>query len=87
MAAARGRPSRPPAGLTPMLRLAGLIRAASGVFSVGFTTMRLLVATAGATLWITWLSGWLNGVMAEIAPSSSMRCTLGRWRRMSSVPM
>ena len=46
---------------------------ASGVFSAGFTTMRLLVATAGATLWITWLSGWLNGVMAEMAPSSGSR--------------
>ena len=49
------------------------ISAASGVFSVGFSTMRLLVATAGATLWATWLSGWLNGVMAEIAPSSGSR--------------
>ena len=48
-------------------------RAASGVFSAGFTTMRLLVATAGATLWITWFSGWLKGVMAEIAPISGSR--------------
>jgi hypothetical protein len=35
--------------------------------------MRLLVATLGATLWITWLSGWLNGVIAEIAPCSGSR--------------
>ena len=51
--------------------------AASGVFSVGLSTMRLLVATDGATLWITWFSGWLNGVMAVITPSSGSRivCT------------
>ena len=47
--------------------------AASGVFSLGLTTIRLLVATAGATLWITWFSGWLNGVIALIAPSSGSR--------------
>jgi hypothetical protein len=33
--------------------------------------MQLLVATAGATLWATMLSGWLKGVMAEIAVSGS----------------
>ena len=38
-------------------RMSARTSAASGVFSVGFSTMRLLVATAGATLWITWLSG------------------------------
>ena len=37
----------------------------SGVFSVGFSTMRLLVAIAGATLCATWFSGWLNGVIAR----------------------
>ncbi len=31
---------------------------------------RLLVAIAGAILWLTMLSGWLNGVIAEMAPSS-----------------
>ena len=41
--------------------------AVSGVFSVGFSTMRLLVAIAGATLCATLFSGWLNGVIAEIA--------------------
>ena len=29
------------------------VSAASGVFSLGLSTMRLLVAIAGATLWIT----------------------------------
>ena len=47
--------------------------AASGVFSLGFSTTRLLVATAGATLWITWFSGWLNGVIAAMTPSSGSR--------------
>ena len=47
--------------------------AASGVFSVGFSTMRLLVAIDGATLCATWFSGWLNGVIAEITPSSGSR--------------
>jgi hypothetical protein len=45
----------------------------SGVFSLGLSTTRLLVATAGATCAITWLSGWLNGVIAVIAPSSGSR--------------
>src|SRR3546814_12807318 len=45
--------------------------AVMGVSSVGFTTMQLLVATEGATLCATILSGWLNGVMAEIAVSGS----------------
>ena len=45
----------------------------SGVFSVGFSTIRLLVAIDGATLCATWFSGWLNGVIAEIAPSSGSR--------------
>ena len=45
----------------------------SGVFSVGFNTIRLLVAIDGATLCATWFSGWLNGVIAEIAPSSGSR--------------
>ncbi len=48
-------------------------KAASGVFSVGFSTIRLLVATTGATLWITWFSGWLNGVMALMTPCSGSR--------------
>ncbi len=54
-------------------RMSASVKAASGVFSLGLSTMRLLVATLGATLWITWLSGWLNGVIAEIAPSSGSR--------------
>ena len=37
----------------------------SGVFSVGFSTIRLLVAIEGAILCATWFSGWLNGVMAR----------------------
>ena len=52
--------------------------AASGVFSVGFSTIRLLLATDGATLWITWFNGWLNGVIAEIAPSSGSRMVYTR---------
>ena len=47
--------------------------AVRGVFSVGFSTIRLLVAIAGATLCATWFSGWLNGVIAEIAPSKGSR--------------
>ena len=39
--------------------------AESGVFSVGFSTIRLLVAIDGATLCATWFSGWLNGVIAD----------------------
>ena len=49
------------------------MNAVSGVFSLGLSTIRLLVAIEGATLWITWFSGWLNGVMAVIAPSSGSR--------------
>jgi hypothetical protein len=45
----------------------------SGVSSVGFSTVRLLVAIAGASLWLTMLSGWLNGVIAEMTPSSGVR--------------
>ena len=45
----------------------------SGVFSEGFSTMRLLVAMDGATLWATWFSGWLKGVIALIARRGS-RC-------------
>ena len=44
-----------------------------GVSSVGFTTMQLLVAIAGAILCDTMLSGWLKGVIAEIAPISGSR--------------
>ncbi len=54
-------------------RMSASSSAVSGVFSVGFNTIRLLVAIAGATLCATWLSGWLNGVMAEIAPRSGSR--------------
>ena len=45
----------------------------SGVFSEGLSTMRLLVAIDGATLCATWFIGWLNGVIAEITPSSGSR--------------
>src|SRR5947209_740103 len=38
-------------------RISASTRADSGVFSVGFSTIRLLVAIDGATLWATWLSG------------------------------
>ena len=48
--------------------------AESGIFSEGFSTMRLLVAMAGATLCATWFIGWLNGVIAEMTPSG---CALG----------
>ena len=47
--------------------------AVSGVFSLGFSTMRLLVAMAGATLCATRLSGWLkvrdrrNGAQQRVA--------------------
>ena len=34
--------------------------AVSGVFSLGLSTTRLLVATAGASLWITWFSGMIE---------------------------
>jgi hypothetical protein len=47
--------------------------AVSGVCSVGLTTMQLLVAIAGAILWATMLSGWLNGVMAEMAVRGSRK--------------
>ena len=48
--------------------------AVSGVSSVGFSTTQLLVAKAGASLCATMLSGWLNGVIAEMA--------LSGWRRV-----
>ncbi len=38
-----------------------------GVSSVGLQTMQLLVTMDGAILCDTMLSGWLKGVMAEIA--------------------
>src|SRR5437868_7087192 len=44
--------------------------AVSGVSSVGLSTTRLLVAIAGASLCDTMLSGWLNGVIAEITSPS-----------------
>ena len=47
--------------------------AVSGVSSVGFATTRLLVAIAGAILWLIMLSGWLNGVIAEMQPSTGVR--------------
>jgi hypothetical protein len=50
--------------------------AVSGVFSDGFSTILLLVAIEGATLCATWFSGWLKGVIAEIAVSGS------RWVKM-----
>ncbi|MNC92860.1 hypothetical protein D3C83_93680 [compost metagenome] len=37
------------------------------------STIRLLVAIDGATLWATWFIGWLNGVIAQITPSSGSR--------------
>ena len=47
----------------------------SGVSSVGFSTTQLLVAKAGANLCATMFSGWLNGVIAEMAFSG--------WRRVN----
>ena len=38
-----------------------------GVSSVGLHTTQLLVAMAGATLCATMFSGWLNGVIADMA--------------------
>ena len=32
----------------------------------------------GITLWATWFIGWLNGVIADIAPSSGSRCVYTR---------
>ena len=46
-------------------------KAVSGVCSVGFATMQLLVAIEGAILCEIMFNGWLNGVMAEIALSGS----------------
>ena len=54
-------------------RMSARMKAVSGVFSLGLSTIRLLVAIDGATLWITWFSGWLNGVMAVMTPSSGSR--------------
>ncbi len=54
-------------------RMSASTRAVSGVFSVGFNTIRLLVAIDGAILCATWFSGWLNGVMAEMTPCSGSR--------------
>ena len=48
-------------------------KAVNGVNSVGFKTTRLLVAMAGANLWLTMFNGWLNGVMAEITPIKGTR--------------
>jgi hypothetical protein len=62
-------------------RMSANIRADSGTFSDGFSTMRLLVAMAGTTLCATWFMGWLKGVMAVITPSSGSRCVYTRrWR-------
>ncbi len=47
--------------------------AVSGAFSEGLTITLLPVATAGTTLVTTWLSGRLNGVMAQTRPSGSGR--------------
>jgi len=38
----------------------------------------LFVAIDGTTLCATWFIGWLNGVIAEIAPSSGSRCVYTR---------
>src|ERR1700730_4062925 len=48
-------------------------KAVSGGSSVGFATTRLLVAIAGAILWLIMLSGWLNGVIAEMHPRTGVR--------------
>ncbi len=48
-------------------------KAVNGVSSVGLQTIRLLVAIDGAILCATMFSGWLNGVMALITPSSGSR--------------
>src|SRR5688500_20335593 len=50
-------------------RTSARISAASGVFSVGFTTMRVLVATAGAAVWFAGVGGGVDGVVAAIAYS------------------
>ena len=54
-------------------RMSARSSAESGVFSVGFSTILLFVAIDGATLCATWFSGWLNGVIAQIAPCSGSR--------------
>jgi len=54
-------------------RMSANSRADSGTFSLGLSTMRLLVAMDGTTLCATWFIGWLNGVMAVITPSSGSR--------------
>ena len=52
--------------LTEAIRM-GRIRAESGVWVAGFKTRGFPTAMAGASLCATMLSGWLNGVMAEMA--------------------
>ena len=43
----------------------------SGVFSDGLSTIGAPAAIAGATLCATWLSGWLNGVIAATRRTGS----------------
>ena len=43
----------------------------SGVFSEGLSTIGVPAAIAGATLWATWFSGWLKGVIAVTSRSGS----------------
>ena len=58
--------------------------AASGARSDGLSTIGAPAAIAGATLCATWLSGWLNGVMAAARPTGS-RCVTARRARPSAV--
>ena len=55
---ARGRRARRRRSSTSPRRSAD-----SGVRSEGLSTIGAPAAIAGATLWATWLSGWLNGVI------------------------
>ena len=43
------------------------------MMGVTFAAVGPMVAMAGANLWLTMLSGWLNGVIAEMTPSSGVR--------------
>ena len=52
-------------------RMSASAIAVSGVSSVGLQTVQLLVAIDGAILCATMFSGWLNGVIAEIARTGS----------------
>ena len=53
--------------------------AVNGVLSDGFSSTGAPAAIAGASLCATWLSGWLNGVIAATSDTGCRKVTILRF--------